>query len=74
MGASRQAAQTQVFRDGRVFRQSFQRGVATGALREAAAAAGDPSTGTTIRFLYDRDIFTAGCSALPGPTGRRRPP
>lgn len=54
--------QATVYKKGRTFTQNFERGVATSGLVEADAAADDPQHGTTIRFLYDREIFAQGVS------------
>ncbi len=48
-----------------VFTQSFKRGVPTGPLQQRKRPAGDcKESGTTVRFLYDQEIFTAGCAFM----------
>ena len=46
----------EVRRDGKVYRQEYQRGVAQGPLRTVGEAAGD-GTGTTTGFLPDSQVF-----------------
>ena len=44
-----------------VFTQSFERGVPVGTLQERKRPAGDSKkSGTTVRFLFDKDVFTPG--------------
>ena len=60
-GARAVPRQTQVHRDGNIFTQSFERGVPTSELRKMKRPAGDKKkSGTTVRFLFDKDIFTQG--------------
>eukprot|EP00208_Stichococcus_sp_RCC1054_P002844 CAMPEP_0206138648 /NCGR_PEP_ID=MMETSP1473-20131121/3463_1 /ASSEMBLY_ACC=CAM_ASM_001109 /TAXON_ID=1461547 /ORGANISM="Stichococcus sp, Strain RCC1054" /LENGTH=763 /DNA_ID=CAMNT_0053532137 /DNA_START=195 /DNA_END=2486 /DNA_ORIENTATION=+ len=49
-----------VYRQDKVYRQSFVRGVATAPLEPSPATAEDRAKGTTIRFLPDREVFSSG--------------
>ena len=43
------------------FRQSFERGLPISDMQQQPQPAGDgKASGTTVRFLYDKTIFTPG--------------
>ncbi len=44
-------------RDGKVYRQRYERGAPTGPVKVIGKAAQDEGTGTKTTFLFDRKIF-----------------
>lgn len=52
-------------RNKKQYKQSFQRGAATSELKETSLKGADAKkTGTKVRFLYDKTIFTSGLVIL----------
>eukprot|EP00191_Tetraselmis_sp_GSL018_P004145 CAMPEP_0177609448 /NCGR_PEP_ID=MMETSP0419_2-20121207/19096_1 /TAXON_ID=582737 /ORGANISM="Tetraselmis sp., Strain GSL018" /LENGTH=712 /DNA_ID=CAMNT_0019104377 /DNA_START=327 /DNA_END=2462 /DNA_ORIENTATION=- len=54
-----------VWRDGKLTKQTFQRGVPAGPMSVELQDRGEGKTGTRVRFLYDRSVFSSTASYDP---------
>ncbi|DBA95548.1 TPA: hypothetical protein ACH3X3_013403 [Trebouxia sp. C0006] len=66
VNALSEALEITVWRNKKQYKQSFQRGAATSELKETSLKGADAKkTGTKVRFLYDKTIFTSGVTFDP---------
>lgn len=66
VNALSEALEITVWRNKKRYKQHFQRGVATSELHESTLKGKDAKkTGTRVRFLYDKSIFTSGATFDP---------